>query len=227
MKKSVFVMFFWIFGTLWANSSPADQTFRFDPKKTPYDYLQSDRGKLPDSVSVEKDGEGGNLAFRGGGGFFWFHPGQELSVTGGEIRIRLRTTFEGSLGVLLGAEKAGDPAYIVYLSINQDRSVLMLSKSTALSKQEPGKNNLSRQNNMNDSSGQWRDLKISLNEDKAGGVNISAELLDEKGKLISVVAATDGTNLMRPKGKIGLRISIETKTGAGSIEIQSISLRKI
>jgi len=222
-----FVLFCWIVGSQWANSSPADQTFRFDPKKTPYDYLQSDRGKLPDSVSIEKDGEGGNLAFRGGGGFFWFHPGQEVSVTGGEIRIRLRITSGGSFGVLLGAEKAGDPAYIVYLSINQERSVLMLSKSTAISSQDPGKNNLSRQISKIESSGQWRDLKISFNEDKAGGVNLSAELLDEKGKLVSVVAAADGRNLMRPKGKIGLRISIENKTGPGAIEVQSISLRKV
>ncbi len=221
-------MFFWIVGSLWANPIPADQAFRFDPKKTPYDYLQADKGsKLPDSVSVEKDGEGGNLAFRGGGGFFWFHPGQEVFVTGGEIRIRLRTTSGGSFGVLLGAEKGGDPVYLVFLSINQDRSVLMLSKSTAISAQDPGKNNLSRQISKIESSGQWRDLKIIFNEDKTGGVNISAELLDEMGKLISVVAATDGANLMRPKGKIGLRISIEAKTGAGAIEIQNISLRKV
>ena len=103
----------------------------------------------------------------------------------------------------------------------------MLSKSTAISAQDPGKNNLSRQISKIESSGQWRDLKIIFNEDKTGGVNISAELLDEMGKLISVVAATDGANLMRPKGKIGLRISIEAKTGAGAIEIQNISLRKV
>lgn len=228
MRKRELVLFCWIVGSLWANPIAADQAFRFDPKKTPYDYLQADKGsKLPDSVSVEKDGEGGNLAFRGGGGFFWFHPGQELSVTGGEIRIRLRTTSGGSFGVLLGAEKAGDPAYLVFLSFSEFGSVLSLSKSTAISAQDPGKNTLGRQISKIGSSGQWCDLKISFTEDKNGGVNISAELLDEKGRPVSVVTGADGANPVHPKGKIGFRVHFNSKAGAGSIEIQSISLRKV
>lgn len=221
-------MFFWIVGSLWANPILADQTFRFDPKKTPYDYLQARVGsKLPDSVSVEKDGEGGNLAFRGGGGFFWFHPGQAVSVSGGEIRIRLRTKLEGSFGVLLGAENPGDPAYLVFLSFSEDGSNLSISKTTTISAKDIGENILGKGTSPIGLSGQWCDLKISFTDGKNGGVNISAELLDEKGKPVSVVTAADGTNSVHPKGKIGLRMHFNSKAGAGSIEIQSISLRKV
>jgi len=221
------VCLYLVTGCVWANSSGEEKLFQFDSTKAPSDYLQPVKGStLPQGVSIEKDETGGMLAFRETQGLFWFYPGQDVFFSGGgELQVRMRTTSGGSLGVLLGAEKADDPAYLFHLTFNPGKINLILSKTLMSKSADHLKGKLASKSAITDSSGQWCDLKITYVQEKTGGVRISAEMLDAKGMLLAMATAIDTLDPLPPKGRIGLRAWINSKAGPGEIQIQKIVLR--
>lgn len=227
-KGKAFILFVVFVGQSWANPVGTEQLFQFDATKSPVDYLIPDSGvRLPEGVLIEKSEADGILVFRSTKGLFWFSPLKDLAFPeGGEVHVRMRTAFGGNFAVLLGAEKTGDPAYMVFLSFDPGTSQLILSKTTMELKQSPGKHKLGSKNTTTSLSGQWFDLKISYREEKAGGVRISAELCDPQSRLLAVVTALDSSEPLPPKGRIGLRAWINPQDGPGQIDIQSIKILK-
>jgi hypothetical protein len=227
MNKFALVCLYLVTGCVCANSAGEEKSFQFDPTKTPSDYLQPVKGsRLPEGVSIEKDDAGGMLAFRATQGLFWFYPGQDVFLTGGgELHVRMRTTSGGSFGVLLGAEKADDPAYLFHLSFKPGQSLLILSKTSVSLSQDPGKTKLASKSFVTDMSGQWFDLKITYVGEKAGGVRVSAEIMNAQGQLLAIATAIDISDPLPPKGKVGLRAWVNPKAGSGEIQIKKIVLR--
>jgi len=221
------VCLYLVTGCVWANSSGEEKLFQFDSTKAPSDYLQPVKGStLPQGVSIEKDETGGMLAFRETQGLFWFYPGQDVFLSGGgELQVRMRTTSGGSFGVLLGAEKADAPAYLFHLSFKPGQSLLILSKTSMSLSQDPGKTKLASKSFVTDISGQWIDLKITYVGEKAGGVRVSAEIMNAQGQLLAIATAIDISDPLPPKGKVGLRAWVNPKAGSGEIQIKKIVLR--
>jgi hypothetical protein len=82
-----------------------------------------------------------------------------------------------------------------------------------------GKTKLASKSFVTDISGQWIDLKITYVGEKAGGVRVSAEIMNAQGQPLAIATASGISDPLPPKGRIGLRAWVNPKAGSGEIQI--------
>jgi hypothetical protein len=214
MKTNKALLLITILGclTFACGGSVRAETFTFDTGMGVGDFLEfsKDRASRP-YITIEEDQDGDVLAFRsegGAGDLAFFQPPGSTPTKAREIEVVLSTEGSVSFGVFSRASSWEEQAYLVFFSPDPDGTArLSLGKTTLTMSQKMAEGRIASEHAKGVyDEGSWYALRIKMNDDSPGVVDLRAELvnLQEDRTLLSVTGEDKG-NVLLGSGPLGLR----------------------
>jgi hypothetical protein len=204
------------------------EAFTFDTGMGVGDFLEFSKHRATRPyITIEEDQDGDVLAFRsegGAGDLALFQPPGSSPTKAREIEVILSTEGTVSFGVFSRASAWEEQAYLVFFSPDPDGTArLSLGKTQLTMSQKIGEGRIASEHAKGVyEEGSWYALRIKMNDDSPGVVDLRTELvnLQEDRKILSVTGEDKGDVLLG-SGPLGLRFFCGQ---GGVIRIRSITV---